>query len=269
MSFAIVVDSTLDMREEFLKHVNIVPLKVIIGEEVFKDRELTNEKLFKISKEKGVLPKTSQPSPDDFKPVYEKLLEDNDFVVSLHLSEKLSGTIQSARMAAESIGKKDRVLIFDITAPSIIADPYVELLLGMEGASMEEIRKELENLRERTKFYLTVNSLDYLKASGRLSGIEALIGSLLKLRPVIEVLEGELHVKKITRGKNGPLNFFKKAMENMGKRFVIGSILNENVVKELAKHAENLGKPYVIVESKSAVLAAHLGPGSFGVVFID
>ena len=136
----------------------------------------------------------------------------------------------------------------------------------MRGEKPDVVLKELEGLRKRVRLFLTVRDLEFLKRSGRLSGIETIIGSVLRLKPIIEVVDGSLKVIKVTVGVNKTLNFMKEKMESSGlKNVVIGHILNPSFAQSLKEHAKALGMKYVVIPVRSMTLSAHLGPGGYGI----
>lgn len=257
----IVIDSTLDVSEDLKKVVTVVPLNVEIAGHGFKDgRPL--EEVFEIMKKSKSFAKTSQPSPMDFEMVYSDLLKETDWVLSIHISSKLSGTYNSARIAAEKFGGK--VFVFDSMSASIAGHVLVKEALKLSGKNPEEVLKKLEIIRESTKFYLTVDNLEYLKRSGRLRGIESIVSSMLRLRPLIEVTNGELKTKKIHRGNAKVLKDMKKLMEN-AREIVIGHILNPKIAEDLKNYADSLEIPSEIVPVRSCALSVHLGPKAYGI----
>ena len=266
MSFAIVIDSTLEVSEDLLERVTIVPLNVTIGDLEMKDRTKTPEWMLQEVRSRNVPLKTSQPSPAAFKEVYEKLLKEHDWVLSIHISSGLSGTLQSARLAAESFG--GRVKLFDTMNASIAGHAYVERALKMKDESPEKILRELAEIRRRSKIFLTVKELEFLRRGGRLKAIESVIGSVLKLKPIMTVVDGRLRIAKILVGNNRVIGYFKKEMERRrDMKAVIGYIVEERAAKPLVMHALDLGMDHVVLRVRSMVLAAHLGPGGYGVFF--
>ncbi len=258
----IVVDSTLDVSEDLRKELTVVPLSVDIAGNTFKDgRPL--EEVFDLMRRTNSFAKTSQPAPMDFERVYSRLLEETDWILSIHISRKLSGTINSAKMAAEKF--RGRVFVLDSGSASIVAQPLVKTALKMKDEKPEEVIKELKKVRESIELYLTVDNLEFLKRSGRLSRAESLIGSILKLRPLIEVVDGALRTKKVYRSNTKVLKEMKKLMEN-AREVVIGHILNPEIAEKLWEHASKLEIPSEIVPVKSCTLSVHLGPGSYGIV---
>jgi len=257
----IVLDSTMDVSDELREKVTFVPLKVEIAGEVFEDGRDLSE-VFKLMRKKNAFAKTSQPSPGEFERIYSELLEETDWVLSIHISEKLSGTISSARMAAERF--RGRVFVFDSGFATIAAQLYVERALEIEEEPPEVVLKEMEKIKSEMELYLTVGNLEFLKRSGRLKGIEALIGSILRLRPLIEVSGGALKTKKVYRSNAKVLKTMKDLMEG-AEEAVIGHILAPQVAEDLFQHAEKLGIKARIVPVRSCALSVHLGPESYGI----
>ena len=257
----IVIDSTLDVSDDLRDIVTIVPLNIEIAGHGFKDgRPL--EEVFKIMEESKSFAKTSQPSPNDFERVYSELLKETDWILSIHISNKLSGTYNSARIAAEKfIGK---VFIFDSLSASVAGHVLVKEALKLSDENPEVVIRELERVRETTEFYLTVDNLEYLKKSGRLRGIESIVSSMLKLRPLIEVVDGALKTKKIHRGNAKVLKDMKKLMEG-AKEIVIGHVLNPQIADQLKEHADSMNIPAEIVAVRSCALSVHLGPKAYGI----
>ncbi len=257
----IVIDSTMDLSSDLRKLVTIVPLNVEIAGYRFKDGKPLEE-VFEMMRKNKTFAKTSQPSPRDFEMVYSKLLKESDWVLSIHISSKLSGTYNSARIAAEKF--KGRVFVFDSKSASIAAHVLVKEALKLSNEKPEVVLKELEIVRDSTEFYLTVDNLEFLKRSGRLRGVESIIGSILKLRPLIEVVDGALRTKKIHRGNAKILMEMKKLMEG-SKEVIIGHILNQEIANDLKRYADSIGIPSEIITVRSCALSVHLGPKAYGV----
>ena len=259
----IVIDSTLEVGDNLRNFVRIAPLKVTIGNESYRDGEIKLEEMFDKVRKTGNFPKTSQPSPADFEKVYSEILEEEgDWILSIHITEGLSGTMNSARMAAEKF--KGKVWVVDTGSASIIGHLFVKRALEMKDEKPEKVVRELEKLRERSVVYLTVGNLEFLKRSGRLRGIEALIGSIMKLRPLMESRLGYLKTKKVYRSASKVLEAMKDIIRN-AKEVVIGHILALEPAKKLSELAESLGLSYEVIEVRSSSLSAHLGPGSYGI----
>ena len=187
---AIVTDSTADLPREFAqeKKITIVPLKVNFGQETFTEGlDITNEEFFIRLEEEEELPTTSQPSPADFARIYQELLaEGYESIISIHLSDKLSGTRQSAELAHSLLGEK-------IKNFKAIDSSRVTIGIGMlaikareaavAGKSFQEIIAEVEELKDQLNLYGLVDTLKYLEKGGRIGRARLLLEPYLILSP--------------------------------------------------------------------------------------
>ena len=268
MRIAVVVDSAVEVPPFVSEKVFKVPIYVTLGEERFKDGERSLEWLFKTMRSKNIFPKTSQPTPFDFERVYEHLLkkEEYDHVLSIHLSSKLSGTYQSAVMASSKFEGKISVIDSENAgfAPGILVCRVFQLL--EKGASLEEILRDLNELKHRIETIIALESVEFLIRGGRLSGFKALVGSVLKVSPVIRVKAGALEFLKSVRG-------MKKAFD-----FIINSV-KERVnydISAIVAHIESRKNAEIFMDElvermhlkechlfdvESLTSASHLGPG--------
>lgn len=211
MTIAIVTDSTSDLSPELRAQHEIrsVPLYVLFDGKMHKDGiDITPADLFRGLKEGKKTPSTSQPSPAEFAAVYQEALADADEVFSVHISGQLSGTVGSARLAAQDFG--GRVTVFDSRSAT--------MGLGMqalratqrarEGRSMAEIVSELERVATKADIRFTVDTLEFLRINGRIGGAQALLGSLLNIKPILTVKAGRVESAGRVRGH-------KKAMADI------------------------------------------------------
>jgi len=191
---ALVTDSTSDIRKSVAqdKGIIIIPLTVHFGDESYLDGvEIDSKEFFRKLRAASVMPKTSQPSPADFIRVYESLLTDYDHIFSIHISTKMSGTLQSASIAANTIGS---------SKIEVIDSENVSLGLGLivmaaaeaidKGLSVEDIRKVVEHAKANYGLYFTLDTLEYLQKNGRIGKATAFIGSLLSVKPILTVRNG-------------------------------------------------------------------------------
>jgi len=192
----IVVDSTCDLPAATMKEMDIlmVPLRVHFGDEVFKDKvELDDAAFFDKLETVTELPTTSQPSPGDFLEVYEKIPV-GETILSIHLAEQLSGTQQSARLAAKDLPDRD-IRVIDsgnvTAAAGLLVTVAAEMLA--EGRSPDEIEARIAELRPRTRLVAILDTLKYAIMGGRVSRLQGTIGGLLRVKPLMLVLEGEIH----------------------------------------------------------------------------
>lgn len=274
----ILIDSSSDytLTEAKENNLEFVPISVMLNEVTYRSGiDLEHDTFYEKMMATKEFPKTAQPSPQDFLSVFEDAKEKGDDVIYLSLSSALSGTCQSAHLA-KSIADYDRIHIIDsltaIAAIRIMAE-YASKLVS-EGASVEEIIGKVEALKGKVRILAAVDTLEYLARGGRLSRAAAAIGELANLKPVLTInTEGTLEVLGKALGRIKAAGFILNYMESkeVNTEFPIYGIYSyglENVEK-LAKKLEKSG--YIIHEHHqlSAVIGAHVGPGAFGVVFVE
>ncbi|WP_027460319.1 DegV family protein [Deinococcus murrayi] len=273
MTIAIVTDSTSDLSPELRGQYGIrsVPLYVHFGGQMYKDGiDITPADLFAGIKAGQKTPSTSQPSPAEFAAVYEEALRSADEVLSIHISGLLSGTVGSARLAAQDFG--GRVTVLDSRSAS--------LGLGMqalraaqraaEGRPMADIIGELERVAAKTDIRFTVDTLDFLRANGRIGGATALLGGLLNIKPILTVKAGRVEAAGRVRGSKKVVqdlvDHIRKYVEaHGGARVTFLSTLGGEATRQEIRDGlrgvafEDLGDHFI-----GAVIATHVGPGTVG-----
>lgn len=267
----IVIDSTSYAEAEFIeKHgIEVVPLSVELMGEVSKEGlPGTYGKYYEKLKASGEFPTTSQPAVGDFKEAYERLFERGaDRVLVITFSSGLSGTNNSAKLAADLMEGREIKVIDSFTAAGIyryIVERSVELLES--GAELEEIEGEVERIRESSKVDLTVDTLEYLKRGGRLTNIQAMVGSLLNIKPVVSLVDGKLVGTGKLRGKKKAI---REIVDRIPENPVHITIHHVQCLEEARKIAEELAEKYVdidiVISELGPVIGSHLGPGGIGV----
>ncbi len=265
----IVTDSTayITKANSIKNDINIVPLSVNFSGDVslegfpgeFKD-------FFDKLKNSNEFPTTSQPAVGDFVEAYKKAFESGEEIIAIVISAELSGTYNSARLAADMVAP-DKITLIDSKTSAGNLKLLVEtaIQLSEEGAPREEIEKEIIKQRENMSINLTVDTLEYLKRGGRLSNTTAFIGTLLNIKPVIGLVDGKLVPVGKERGK-------KKAMET------IISKVPENVKKISIAHVQNISEAeqykielekrfvnaVITIDELGPVVGSHLGPKAIG-----
>lgn len=212
MAVQIIVDSTTDMTEAMKKQVTVVPLTVRFGEKEYVDGvDIDTTRFYEMLAEGGELPSTSQPTPFAFEKVFSQAVAAGDTVVCLTISAKLSGTYQSASIAAEEFpGKVFVVDSRNVTIGAGVLAAYA-MALRQRGLEAEAIARELESSRERVRLIAMVDTLEYLKKGGRISPAVALAGGLLNIKPLLTMQDGELVMMDKARGvKNGIQKFLER-----------------------------------------------------------
>jgi len=270
---AVVTDSCSDLPSEVAQALNvtIIPLNVIFGEEILKDGvEITSKEFYKRLAEAENLPSTSQPTPQEFEEVYRSLLENFDKIISVHLSEKLSGTLASASMAAKEFD--DKVYVFDSESISDGVAIQVEAAAQAikKGLSFEQIKNYLIDVRESTHALFTLDTLEYLEKGGRIGKAESLLGSIFNIKPIIIVKEGIYHAFGKARSRKKAIkqltNYFAKVSKDKKvKSLAIGHGLASEDAQKLKKSLESvLGVEASMVSQVGPVIGAHTGPGALG-----
>lgn len=217
MSIRLIIDSTSDMPEKFRQEFTVVPLSVRFGTEEYIDGvTITNHEFYEKLVESDALPTTSQPTPAAFAEVYQEAVDAGDEVIVLTLSSKLSGTYQSACIAA--LDFKEQVSVIDTQNVTIGATILAlqALRLVKEGKSRTEIIDTLLSLRKRVHLVAMVDTLEYLKKGGRISSTTALAGTLLSIKPVLGIVDGEISMLGKARGSKQGNNLLVKEIQAAG-----------------------------------------------------
>ena len=271
----IIVDSTADMTAAVKEQVKIVPLTVHFGEEEYKDGVTMDyvqfyEKLASCD----ALPTTSQPNPATFEETYKEVTKAGDEAVVITISSKLSGTCQSATIAAADY---DNIYVVDGKTAAIGTGILVELALQLaaEGMSAKEIAARIEEEREHVKIVALIETLEFLQRGGRISKAVALAGGMLSIKPIISVQNGVIDMAAKVRGmKQGFKNLGVEA-EKMGeidftKPLMLGFTGKdaENLEKYEETYAEfwNKGNGYGKAALGSAI-GTHIGPGAVAAAY--
>jgi len=273
----IVTDSTADLPAELkARHdISIVPLKVLFGEEVYRDGvDITPAEFYRKLREAKALPTTSQPAPAEFTEVYRELTRDGSPVISLHLSAGLSGTYQSAVIGAAAVEGAD-VTVLDTRSASIGLG-----LLAVEadkaakaGLSKAEILTLLDRAMANNHVTLLVDTLEYLQKGGRIGRAQAMLGSLLNIKPILALRDGLVTPVEKVRGQAKAVSRLAEvaAAEVSPEDRVVVSIAHAAVPEAAAALLAKV-KPFFpnladsFVTDVGPVIGTHVGPGTLGVI---
>ena len=277
MSVKIIVDSTADMTPEVERRAKTVPLTVHFGEkEYVSGVDIDARKFYEMLVESDELPTTSQATPFAFEKAFAEAVEEGFEVVCLTCSGKLSGTHQSAVIAAEEYA--GRVHVVDSNTIAIGLGILVEYALQLvdKGLSTEEIAWKLLQKRDSIRLLALVDTLEYLKKGGRISAATAIAGGLLNIKPVITLTGGEIKVLGKARGSRQANNLLvqeigKAGGVDFGKPVLLGytglsdALLRKYIEDSAALWANARAElPVAIVGS---VVGTHVGPGAVAVAF--
>ena len=277
MSVRIILDSTADLPQALKCRFTIVPLPLFFGDEEYLDGVTIDHKTFyeKLI-ESDVLPTTSQPTPDAFAQAYQAATADGSEALVITLSSQLSGTYQSACIAAEDFPGKVRVV--DSRSAAIGAGALAQLALSLadEGLSAEAIAQELERQRENLQVIAMVGTLEYLKRGGRISKTAAIAGELLSIKPVIGIREGKVAILGKARGSKQGNNLLIKLIQESGgvdfaKPVLLGytglsdALLQKYIADSAQLWAESPSP--LAVTPIGSVIGTHAGPGAIAAAF--
>lgn len=276
----IITDSTSDIPNELAEKLNIkiVPLTVIFGDESFLDdgKEITTDEFYQKIRSAEKLPTTTQPTPKDFIKAYTEILKESESVISIHISKKMSGTINSTELAKKEMPGKD----IEIVDSELVSYPLGFVVIkaaemAKEGRSKEEILEEINDLKSRIKVLFVPSTLEYLKKGGRIGKAKGLIASLLEIKPILTIHDGEVSQFKTTRrwnqAKTELLNSMKTMIKNPENLIVsVGDSDSKEEGAEMYDRVKELFNPKEISRFDIGVIVGtHLGPGGLCIPFYE
>ena len=274
MKLAIVTDSVSDISPKIAKElkITVVPLTVIFGTDQFLDGvELSNSEFFQKLETDPNHPSTSQPSPEAFVKTYEKLLKEGFEILSVHVSAKLSGTINSAEQAIKSLDT-NKIKIVD-TGTASMAQGLVAMSAARaakNAQSLDELADMAKTTAKKTNVYVAMDTMEFLKRGGRIGKARAMLGSILNIKPIITTDNGEIVPHSRART-------IKKAISSMindmgDKNQIVEVAVLHSTTPDLAKDvltqidAQNLNNPGTITEI-GPVVGTHAGPGCLAIAY--
>ena len=275
MSIRIIIDSTTDVSPEAQQQMEVVPLTVSFGEEEYLDGvELSREDFYRKLEAGQILPKTSQPSPEAFARVYDRIRQEGNEGILITVSSALSGTYQSACIAAEEYPEIRVIDSRNVAVGTGILAEYA-LRRTEEGAELDALAEELEKKREEICLVAMLDTLEYLKRGGRISKTAALAGGILNIKPVITLKDGVIVILGKARGAKKANNLLVEQIEQNGIDYSLPILLGytgtsdtllQNYIHDSRAlwegHVEKL--EYALICS---VVGTHAGPGAVAVAF--
>lgn len=270
---AIVLDSTSDYPDAPARFPNMrfVPLYVRFGDETYRDYvELGPAEFYEKLRVSPVTPATAQPTPQDFVSAYEELAA-YERIYSLHVSAKVSGTYQSAELAAQELGDKVRVVDTETASLAIAMLSHAIQRRLARGTTDEEISSLVDRFHASCQVLFTVETLEYLQRGGRIGKAQAIAGGLLNLRPVLSVEHGEVVAVARVRGKQKAIaeferRFVEATTDGPGLRIAIAHAEAEEWVGTLSELVWRVrpGAEIEFTSTLGAVVGTHAGPGAVG-----
>lgn len=276
MPVRIVTDSACDLPEAACSElgVDVVPLTIRFGEREYVDRvELSTEAFWREVQAASVLPETAAPSVGAFEETFRRLGDDGaDGIVCINLSGRLSATMQSAQVAAKALDGEIPIEVVDSESASMGIGNLVMYAArrAQSGASVDEIVGELEDRRSRQKVFASLDTLDFLRKGGRIGGAQAMLGSMLSIKPVIEVRDGVVEPAAKVRTRSKALRYLIDQIPD-GKVEAISVLhaMAPDLDDFLAMMEPKVPDAEVVVGTIGPVVGVHTGPRVIGIAFVE
>jgi DegV family protein with EDD domain len=273
----IVTDSTAYLDKEYVdkNDIKVVPLKVIMEDVSYREGiDISNDDFYRRMREEDIFPTTSQPSAGEFLEAYKEMAGRYERLLSIHISAGISGTFESASSAASEMGDYP-VEVIDSRYTSMQLMIFVQELVKARdaGKSMEELKSLTARMIEGSEVMFCVDTLEYLHRGGRIGGAQALMGSMLRIKPLL-YLDGTIDALDKVRGSKKALNrMVELSVEKAGNRRVqialthVRDLERLKDLREKVKAALNCDPDSIAVNECGPVIGSHVGPGTVGVGF--
>lgn len=280
MTVKIVTDSSVDLPAQLVEElgITVVPLYVRFGNEVYRDQiDISADEFYQRLQHDPVHPSTTQPTPQDFANAYEKVAPKADGIVSVHISAKLSGTCNSALQ-----GKKMREEVGPICPIEVIDSQTLTMGLGIiciaaakaanAGGSVEEVVDEVKKMIPRMHLLFTLDTLKYLALGGRIGKAKALLGSVLNVKPILAIKDGEVvpagQVRSRSKGIDRLVDFVQSAASIQDLAIIYNTTPDE--AQTLAERiAPIFAKEKITIARLGPLLGVHAGPGALAIAFAE
>jgi DegV family protein with EDD domain len=272
----IVMDSAGEIPEEWRSEydVEVIPVNIEFNNKTYQQGvDLSNEDFYRLADSSGVIPKTSQPSPQQFVDFYKRIAKASDTILSLHVTGKLSGTFNSAVLAAQELKTKLNVIPFDSGSGSAALGFMCKEVrqLDRAGATIQAILARLNTIRQNVNVVLTLDTLEYARRSGRVKALPAALAALIKIKPIIILKDGALDMKERVRTRqraiNRVLEIIHQRVDNLPVNVAVVHSQSLGAAKQLMQIVkETLQVNEAIISDLSIGVAANLGPGTIGII---
>ncbi|WP_250861795.1 DegV family protein [Oceanirhabdus seepicola] len=278
----IIVDSTFDLPEEMIKQleIDIIPLRVLIGDKEYYDKtDISVNEVYEAMKS-GIMPKTSQPNLVQVRGLFQGYAEKNEDFVYISFSSKMSGTYQSAKLILDELKEEYQNVKMEVIDSKAGSQGIGLMVLGIHdriknGANFEEVIKVLDFYRENVEHFFNLTDLHWLSKGGRLSRGKAVVGSLMNIKPILRIEDGEIiHFKSVRGKKKATKEIIDEVLSLIPKRdfkyigighsddFGMATMIKETLKKEFPN------KKYLLTDIGS-VLTSHLGIGGTGILLMS
>ncbi|MGL4848145.1 MAG: DegV family protein [Clostridium sp.] len=279
MAIKIVTDSTSYIPKEYIEKydIKVVSLNVVMDGESRREVDIDNKLFYEEMNRSNEIPKSAQPSPHELLELFKGIVEEGDSVLGIFLSSKMSGTYSTANMvkemALEEYPNADIQILDSKTNCMQMGFAVLEAAsAAKDGKDMDEVKARAEHVFNNSRFLFTPETLEYLKKGGRIGGGSALLGNMLKIKPILTVVDGETSVfKKVRTRKKSIDAIVEEALEDIKAKglgnIIVHHINCEEDGLELAKRLQEKLDTKVEIQSIGPVIGLHVGPGSIGIAY--
>ena len=277
LNVKVVTDSTADLPGDVVQElgITVIPLLIHIDDETFEDGvTISVDGFYNLLATGGVLPKTSAPSSGMFIEAYERLAQETDAIVSIHISAKLSAAYAAALVARDGIDAPCKIEILDSLSTSIGLGLLVvqAATMARDGASLEDIVRVTEASIPRTQFFGVLDTLEYLHRGGRIGKAASFLGAMLKLKPILCLHDGIAHPVERVRSREQALDHLCEMVGKMGpvSHMAVTYTTDKPEMEQLAFRLSQFFPEDEIMRSRcSATTGTYFGPGALGVAVIQ
>ena len=273
----LITDSTADLPAELLArhHIKIVPLRIQLGEETYRDTfDIEPDEFYRLLRSTELFPTTTQPSPQDFVEAYQSLGEEEDRLISVHISSKLSGTYQSATIASQQFPDMEIHVIDSQQASLGLGLIVLAAARAIEaGEGVDEVLSRIGRVSSKIKTYFSVDSLEYLRRGGRIGRAQAFLGTMMKIKPLLVLRDGEIYPVEKIRGQQRLIRRMAQLVEEDAAG--VGALKvalirtdNEEVLSMLSQQLERIENVELEYAGKlGGIITSHVGPGAIAVSY--
>ena len=270
MNTAIVTDSTADVPSELaeIMHISVIPAILMLGEQSFEDGNgITREEFYFRLPEMKQLPTTGTPASGAFENVYQRILDQGfQKIISIHVASTLSGIYNTAQLASKNFNGYVTVIDSESLSMGIGFQVIAAAEAALNNLPIEAILKIIETTRNKTKLLAMLDTLEYVHRSGRVGWTRARIGSLLRIKPFVEVNEGQVINMGQARTRKKGLDHLKETLIKQGKLQRL-AILHTNAEDDAHAFIQNLGTTIPsdpLIVNVTTVIGTHVGPNALG-----
>ena len=273
MAIRIVTDSASDLPAELAERhgITVIPAYVIVGDEALRDGvDISADSFYRQLERMPRPPTTAQPTPADFEEVYRRLLAQGHRIVSIHVGGKLSGTVNSANQAREALDDAAQVEVIDSDLASLpMALALIEAAQASEGASDHRaVAQQVRDSLHRYHAFFMLDTLEYLQKGGRIGKAQAFVGSMLSVKPILRILDGEVHPVERPRNRQRATRRLVELSRSVAPARQLGVIYSTDPgpARAILEELSGLVPADSVVQARfGPILGTYLGPNAVGV----